>query len=317
MSDLYDLVDPEARALLNEVAQDPRSTILRKDRTTQMAQAVAKGEDLWITRKTGLTSAEKQLLEVWRDEAAFLLRQAHLEGFRRAGPSYFRGRFVLSRRNRDESLSESEIAAELHHLYQSAQGEPELRLVIAAAIQDIQAHRLRLMWLATASLSLAPSVAATAYVGDEHLLAGRHSTAGQIFVRLAGAPLTRRELSTVLCSFAVSCAEREQHHEALKATRRAAMNLCTHPSAAVGWLIHSIKLGDTRSAVDAIRHIDETWPTPSPAVAACVEAIKSEDSPRQTMIATGCATIQGVADRASTTSGLILDGLKAFAESPQ
>jgi hypothetical protein len=313
MSELHDLVDPEARALLNEVAQDPRSTILRKDRTMQMAQAVANGEDLWITRKTGLTSAEKQLLEVWRDEAAFLLREAHLEGFRRAGVAYSKGRYLLMARDREQQIGEDKIAARLEHLLQTVANGTRLHRLLDNALNDIRKYRLRLMWLAVASLRFAPSAAGRSYVGDEHLLAGNGTAALLVYESLSRLPLASSQAPAVLSNLAVCYARCDRPKKALETARAAAISTGHHEPSAVSWLMHAIKNGDTPSAQEALNHIDNTWESPTPRILGCIDAIMSQDAPRDRMRLVGLPTISSISSRAGATSAAILDGLTAFA----
>jgi len=83
MSDSSYLLDPEVEAILQEVAKDPDSVLLRVDRPKELRVLLA-GGDTVVRSKTGLSSAEKQLLEVHRDEAASVSSRVSPGSSRRA-----------------------------------------------------------------------------------------------------------------------------------------------------------------------------------------------------------------------------------------
>ncbi len=64
MADASHLLDPEVEAILQEVAKDPRSILLRVERPELLAQEVASGREIVVRGLTGLTAAEKELLTV-------------------------------------------------------------------------------------------------------------------------------------------------------------------------------------------------------------------------------------------------------------
>ena len=313
MSDLHDLVDPEARALLNEVAQDPRSTILRKDRTMQMAQAVANGEDLWITRKTGLTSAERQLLEVWRDEAAFLLRLAHYEGFGRAGTNYSRGMYFLGDRNRERELGEDELLIRLKAMLGRFSEQTQEHQAIRSVIQDFTSFRREMAWLATASLRIAPSHAGQAYVGDELLVAGDTHSARQVFERLATAPLQRHMRGTVEGTLSTVYSLLEQHDEALYRVKAAAKARPSSATFSFSWLMQAAKQGNGEEVRLAIEHVDARWDGSESAIEVWTRTLSAQDTDNTMMSRLGVPTISALSPVASSASGRILDGLLEFA----
>jgi hypothetical protein len=71
------LFDPEFEAILRDVAADPRSSLLRVKRPHKLGELFDAYSPI-SAHATGLTSAERHLVQVHRNEVAWLLRQACL-----------------------------------------------------------------------------------------------------------------------------------------------------------------------------------------------------------------------------------------------
>jgi hypothetical protein len=71
------VLDPEFEALLREVALDPDSTLLRVPRP-KVVRGLFEREDVVRPHETGLTLAERHLVQVHNNQLAWMLRQACL-----------------------------------------------------------------------------------------------------------------------------------------------------------------------------------------------------------------------------------------------
>jgi hypothetical protein len=78
MADGAALYDPEVEHLIQEIAADPRSMLLRVDRSDHRV-AYLSAQDRLSARRAGLTLAERHLLRVYRDEVAALLSHACID----------------------------------------------------------------------------------------------------------------------------------------------------------------------------------------------------------------------------------------------
>jgi tetratricopeptide (TPR) repeat protein len=257
MADLLDpagFLDPELEAILQEVAKDPDSILLRVDRPKEL-KAITRGADTLVTGKVGFSAAEKQLLEVHREEAAYLLRLAYYELAEEVAEERERGLFVPPQGKAVETLGDTVIRERLRRQRELLSTDSEIRDGIDAGLLLLADPCARLVDLATASLRLVPSVVARNYIGREQLLASQLWSAEQTFARLNDRFSTPRVKTTVLCDLALTYLLQGRLRLASEAYQEASDLDPQDLVSATSWLAVSAQLGNRDDVVEASRRL--------------------------------------------------------------
>lgn len=269
---MAEAIAPEAARLLAEVVADPCSTLLGRDAGTPAVTDEAPRSPL----ATGLTPPERELLAVWRDEAAYLLRRLVHEDLVRGGAAATAGRVLSGPREPRDELPREAGAARIESLLEGlGEGAPSLGApgTIGGRLRARPADRL---WLASASLRLAPTTTGRAYVANELMLRGQGRAATRIHRRLLAGPADARLRTHSLGALAQLHGGRGEHGEALRAACLAARLSPWDPAAARGWLLHAAQLGDGRELLEAAAHLDEASAAPDRAGAAWLGAVAAQ-----------------------------------------
>lgn len=266
-------IDPEAEALLLEVAKDPRSRLLKVERPRALSKVVASGGDLLVKHKTGLTNAEKKLLEVYREEAAYLLRLAYFELWQRAGVEHNQGRAISEARDEPLQVGVSNLAS----LLLSIRATPELNGPIDKEIKHalalISMPSTRWVPLAQSSLKFAPSSPGESYVGMELMISGDLVGAARIYQSLLEKALPVARRARYLNTLALIRLDRGEVEEGMRCYRRAAKVAPENATAAFSWLWSSIHRGNLQEVEIAASHVDSLWPEPSAALSSLLRAV--------------------------------------------
>ncbi len=290
---MAETIAPEAARLLAEVVADPRSTLLGRDAGT----AAVTDESPRSSLATGLTSAERELLAVWRDEAAYLLRRLVHEDLVRGGAAATAGRVLSGPREPRAELPREAGAARVEGLLEAlGEGAPALggAAAIGARLRARPADRL---WLAAASLRLAPTTTGRAYLANELMLRGQGRAAARIHERLLAEPADARLRTHALGALAQLHGGRGEHGEALRAARLAAWLSPGDPAAARGWLLHAAQLGEVRELLDAAAHLGEAAPECDRAGAAWLGAVAAQRLSEGLLTSTGRRAVERTLDR--------------------
>jgi hypothetical protein len=308
MTDRDPQVDPEVEALLIEAAKNPRSVLLKVERPKELSRVVAQGGNLLVTHKTGLPSVEKKLLDVYREEAAYLLRLAYFELSDAAGFARNQGQWVDLHDESSARLGPERIAFQLNSLQGALEAETKSVANIAEALPLFTAKGPGLAGLVHISLKLASSSAATSYVGEELILAGEHGVAQACFTTLLRRPMESRRRSSLLTSLASIHAQLGLETLALRNFKDAAALSPSSAHASLNWLWCAIHVGDGAEAREAAVHVDTCWPDPPRQGATWLLAIREQrrrgvrcfKRPELT-------SLRRLSDSFGTTSGFILD----------
>jgi len=274
MSDSSYLLDPEVEAILQEVAKDPDSVLLRVDRPKELRVLLA-GGDTVVRSKTGLSSAEKQLLEVHRDEAAYLLRLAYYELAGKLVKDRERGLFFYPRHYHAEHVSDAEVINRLSRESSSPCVDNEAQEVIRLGLDVLSESSPHMMSLAALSLRLAPSPAAHSYVAREFILSGHWYSAESVCRRLVCQPMPDDHKASCLASLGTVLAQTRRMEESRETFRRAT-GLAVGPNRVFSWIALSIETGCVDQAREAIGIADAHWPSPDSEVDAWISTLRMQ-----------------------------------------
>jgi hypothetical protein len=271
---MADLLDPEVEAILQEVAKDPDSILLRVDRPKEL-KAITRGADTLVTGKVGFSAAEKQLLEVHREEAAYLLRLAYYELAEEVAEERERGLFVPPQGKAVETLGDTVIRERLRRQRESLSTDSEIRDGIDAGLLLLADPDARLVDLAIASLRLAPSFSARSYVGSEHMIVEHWCSAEVVYRRLVAEATCANLRADCLEGLSTVLSQTGRPGESREEFRRASELAPGHPSV-LSWLMVSIQTEHDEQAREALRLVDYYWPTPDREVKASLAAVRQQ-----------------------------------------
>lgn len=194
MSEADLVLTPEAEELLRELAADSESTLLRVRRGREVDELSSLRAEV-SARAAGLSSAERALLEGYRDEVALLMRCQFYEAYRELESQ----RALRSLRQGAARCKDALGGHGVHERLEARAGELErefrqapLTQVLSACLETTRGRGASLTQLAAASLRLAPSEAGRGYVGMAHLVAGHRQSALRVFQELAATSATQR-----------------------------------------------------------------------------------------------------------------------------
>jgi len=252
------IYEPEVEELLRELAVDPTSTLLRVPRKGVVPTLFDKNA-MVSPRAAGLSSAERHLLQVYREDVELLLRQAYLlycksnEPF---GPTHS-WTITVDHHHELPAIEEWDFRA------QGAlgrpllgDGAPEAHEVLAHCVRESPISVPSPVQLAAAALRLVPTNQARIYVASDLHLNGRIETGLRAF----------REVMAQCSSFHKSyCLQNmsrayEDLGDTLAASRcvaEAALICGRRPDPLMNWLYVSIQRADQESALNAAMRIDE------------------------------------------------------------
>ena len=274
MSDHDSLIDPEAEAILLEVAKDPDSVLLKAERPKKLSRVVAQGGDLLVTHKTGLTSAEKKLLDVYREEAAYLLRLAYFELFEGAGTDHSLGLMYTPQGLNRKEVGVSKLARRLTENSQQAGDEID----VSTAVRLIRGPKPQWIRIAQASLKFAPSLAAESYVGRELMIAGELEEAEAHLLSALKRPMSRELRASLLATLGTIRCQAGNRHGGRDSYRRAAMMNPKSAAASFSWLWRAACAEDHDEAVRAAHQVDLHWPQPCTELRAWLGTMRAQRS---------------------------------------
>lgn len=278
MSDSSYLLDPEVEAILQEVAKAPDSVLLRVDRPKEL-KVLLGGGDTIVRSKTGLSSAERQLLEVHRDEAAYLLRLAYYELARRGANARGKGLVLYPVDDSVPLVSDAQLHSRLHRERSLAPSETEVRTTIDSGMEVLSVPCSSLIDLAALSLRLVPSDSARSYVGSEYMIAGHWHSAESIYRRLIDETARKHIKASFLTGLANALA-RTNRPEVSRECYRQAVEISSRQTRVLSWLLMSVRTHQKDQARDAVRFIDELWPKPDSEIVAWKSAMEGQQQSR-------------------------------------
>ena len=310
MTDPSSLLDPEAEAILQEVAMDPRSILLRVERPKVLAELAGSGEEIVVRGMTGLTAAEKELLTRHREEAAYLLRLAYYELSEQVAEERQRGLLTISTSPKAPRMEQGEIRRRLQVERSALEGSEHACDAIAREV-DMLAHAGEpLIDLPIASLRLVPSCTAQNYVGIEQMLAGQLLSAQRTFESITTRQLPGQIKANFLSDLAGVLALRGHLEEARETAREGADVGAGHADATLSWLASSLQTGHVEQTRESLKMVDHYWPSPTRCVRDWITAVEKQRNEGIWAPTEACTSLIRMVDElAGETAGLVLETL--------
>jgi hypothetical protein len=250
--------EAELEGLLREIAADPGSRLLRLPRPARPRDLLAMPEPAGRAR-AGLSTAERQLLEVHRDELAHLLRRACLMRF---FSDPVRSIYVNRSKTANESIqvdTPEEWQARARQALEDARSSPAplsgIELVEACLRSDRGAS-ISITELARASQVLQVSNVAAAYVGLDMALNGLHSEALTFMQAVLARSHGTLIRSCVLENMALAESALGKFSSAQDLYRQAAELDISRVSPVIGWLLLSLQACDRAGTLEASHRLD-------------------------------------------------------------
>ena len=298
-------ISTEALQLLGEVAADPRSRLLSHG----LRRIPGLDEAPWHPEATGLSAAERELLAVWRDEAARLLRRLVHQDLVQAGTAGTAGLVLTGPRHLHEELPREEGALRIESALRNlgtATRELASEADLAALLRARPMNRLQLAGL---SLRLAPSPVSRTYVADELVLRGGYLAARRIHEQLLEEPGAAEHHGHSHAALALLHGSLGDHAPAL-AHARSASELCPSDSNATrAWLLMALQRGDLPEALEAARHLDDLPAESGREQAAWLGSLAAQSTVGRPLTPSGRVTAEQALERVSTTSRALLTNL--------
>jgi len=308
MTDSSPLLDPEVEAILREVAKDPDSVLLRVDRPKEL-RVLVEGGDTVVRGKTGLSLAEKQLLEVHRDEAAYLLRLAYYRLSERTALAREGGLIFRPERGRPKHLGEAELRNRILQEREALAEDAEAHGALDGGHAALLSTAPRPIDLAIASIRLAPSLLAQSYVASEYLIQHHWQSASLTYATLTDRtrdPVLRADFTT---GYALALARIGKLGESREVLRCAAEVVPDH-ECALCWLFSSIQTEQLEQAREAAMIVDNIWPAPNLEARGWLSALLRQKTEGDWVLnPAGRSLIRTLEDSVGETSRLILHGM--------
>jgi hypothetical protein len=224
---------------------------------------VAQGGNLLVTHKTGLPSVEKKLLDVYREEAAYLLRLAYFELFEGAGLNHNRGLVWTPPDAASSQKDLDQIVSELSCKHRGLDMDKSDAEPLREGLALLADREPSFVPLVQCSLRLAPSHSGLSYIGRELMIAGDLEDAECAFRSLLRSPLRARHRSSHLSVLSTIQLLLSNLNDGLQGYEKAAMLSSDNSTAAFSWLWAALSVGSIEVTSRAITHVDSLWPEPS------------------------------------------------------
>ena len=254
------IYEPEVEELLRELAADPTSTLLRVPRKGIVPTLFDK-HTMVSPRAAGLSSAERHLLQVYREDVALLLREAYylyLQQGEPFGPALVWD-VVQDRRFRLPTVEEWRRRAERAlERPQEGDGAPEAHDVLALCVRESPVAMPSPVQLAVASLRLVPANQARIYVACDLQQSGMVEAGVRGFADILSQCSSSFHRSYCLQNMALAYEDMGDLDLASQLLAEASSIDESRSDPVMNWLFVSIQRMDTRSALDAARRIDRT-----------------------------------------------------------
>ncbi len=265
---------PDLEQVLLDIAEDPKAKLLRIPTSGELVRAV-RDEPVGLTA-AGLTEAERHLLQVHREEVAYLLRQRCLIELYTQEDAADKWDRNLTVNRRLEFLEENEWRAQVDSTPPGFDDPPlrEGHDLLTGCLTSPPAARIRVMHLARVSTRLTLVDQAVAHIAMDLMSSKRWRDAAEGYrdaLRMNPMPLTS---ACCLEGLGVSLFCLDRLEEALEAFRLAVQICPDRSSALMNCLAVSVFLGDRESALDASRRLDELLPPDHISVADYVRVVR-------------------------------------------
>ncbi len=277
------LFDPEFEAILREVAADPRSSLLRVERPRVLPEIFDRSSPV-STYATGLTSAERHLLQVHRCEVGSLLREVcRIKLIEGPSTKQYVSRYSEPGKS-VTLLTRAQVRDGVRDRMQNSADVEECAHGIDLLVQcvaDLHGETPRVRELATAALRLEPTDSARLLAGyDLTLSAQRRSAFAVLHMVLSSnptAPVAARAWECLASNYA-ALGHASLAHEAHK------LGSCLGSVGALNWLsrtLYALQLGLRDDAERASRWLDDHVSPDDPAIEWFVVSLSAQRDARE------------------------------------
>jgi hypothetical protein len=251
---------------------------------------------------------EKKLLDVYREEAAYLLRLAYFELSDDAGLEHNHGLVYTA-----PTLIPAKRGVEtLGRLISSKKpflgSDAPAVAVIEEGAGTLTNSPLNLVQLVQCSLRLAWSQSAQSYLGAEFMIAGDLVAGRNAYEELLLSPMPAENRASHLTALATIQLLARNQQSGQHAYESAAALSPGNASAAFSWLWTSLLLDDREAAIRASVHVDQFWPSPSTALSSWLVHIRGQRKHRAPSLGhPDISFVTKLRDRLGYSSGSIVD----------
>jgi len=254
------LFDPELEGLLRELAADPRSRLLRLPRPRTLPELLAR-PDLVRPAHTGLTLAERHLLQVHRDELADVLRRACLmRFFSDPARAIYLNRSIDAHTRIEVDTPEQwrararDVLADLRR----SPGPLEGIDLVEACLRPDAERTISITQLARASMILQPTDTAQAYVGLDLVMSDRSTEGIQTMEEVLSLKPQGVVRACILENIGLALGQSNDLAGACDRYKEASRLCPERPSPAVGWLMTALQSGLREQSIEAAAQLDQT-----------------------------------------------------------
>lgn len=256
-------LDPEVEHVLQEVARDPNSALLRVERPTVL-RGLLETEPRVGVATAGLTTAERHLVQTRRAETALALRFLLLHALHKDP----RGTNLLSRQGVIDTTFISRQLSVFESLWKHDSSTAEAADVDAPLVERYVRHDrtqpIPFLQVCAASLRLEPSDSARSYAAQWLLLEHQERSALNIMMRVFENTVTTFRTAVIgsnmgLGHHRIGCLE-----DSLRWYARASDCMPTHVASVVGRLVVAAQLGHRAEFLRASRILEESHTPNSP-----------------------------------------------------
>jgi hypothetical protein len=251
--------DPQLEGLLQEIAADPDSRLLRLPRATRLPDLLAIPDPVTPAR-AGLSTAERHLIEVHRDELADVLRRACLIRFYCDDSD--RALYVHRIKSANEMIqveSAQHWRSSGQRVLQDAAESTELLTgldLIQACIAGTDST-VSITQLAQASQALQFTDVADDYIGFDQVLGGDPLIGEGVLWRLVARRPTPYLLSCAYEVLALSAGIHVQDRVAMERYRLAVEAWPERINSLMSWLYFAVRIQDRKEALTASKRLDD------------------------------------------------------------
>lgn len=246
--------DPEVEALLREIAADPNSSLLRVTRP-QAVKGLFERTERVSPGMTGLSSAERHLVQVHRNEVAHLLREVCR--WRMLNDPGSKENFTpYSGANEARQTSLQELADRTRSLQEGAkktESDSALQLIEKCIGGTDVVH---VSSLASASQRLEPHDAARIYIGLDLAFRGRPHSAIRVYKSLLAECVEPAMRSSAWANTALAYELLGMNEMMVGCTSQSAL-ASDNPTAATEWLFGALLLEDKAASLAASHRIED------------------------------------------------------------
>lgn len=245
--------DPEVEALLREIAADPNSSLLRVTRP-QAVKGLFERTERVSPGMTGLSSAERHLVQVHRNEVAHLLREVCRwrmmnDPASKANFSPYNG----ATETKHSSLKEFEDAA---RSLERNEPDPDSHSALQLIKECIGEQGVHVSSIASASQRLEPHDASRIYIGLDLAFRGKPHSAIRVYKSVLDDCVEPAMRSSAWANAAVAYELLGMNEMMVGCTSQSAL-ASDNPTSASEWLFGALLLEDKAGALAASHRIHD------------------------------------------------------------